>query len=1012
MDKHRTVGLSILGFLAALAASGPIPSQASEEPLNVDHRSVGRAGEGDGPGLQSLLLSGSKGAETSIMGLILADGTQIALPAPFPLFTLHVDGALRSSTALPPGLTLSVAAEAAFRPGVKLILAFRNTSSAKIKLENLVPLGETPDRVYITAGLPNAPPHYLSRTLLCRPGLKPVGVVLPDNAWHLGFASADLSAGPAATPNIPLTVEHFSFRTRNAYGAAVSPVATGTLVRVRSEGDMVAPCDVDVQLEKLFDGQNLPTLTALARRVKSDKTALTRWAATLDPGGSIEYALYAEAHRGGWRRGLEIMFRERFLYDLPSFDDTLFRRPDLAWVRRAYIMLLQFAWDHTYFDRASSRYAFDETLTAWDKLLGPIDIFTLWPTWPRLGLDQRNQWDMYRDLPGGVDELRRQAELAHKLGKKYFISYNPWDESTRREDHLAGMEAMIRAIGADGVVLDTRGESSREFQAAADRARPGVIMYSEGMAVPKDMPGIVSGRVHDALFMPPPLNLNKFMKPDFAIFRVLQLGEGEFHREAAVAFFNGYGSEINTMRPGRPEWIEENLRYLGRTTKILRENSSAFLDPNWEPLVSVLADGAWANRWAAEGKTVFTIFNLRPEGFKGPFVETDVPAGTHLVSLWNHEELTPVARDGKTYAPLEVAAFPAAQLGTRLEGSVDCVAVLPEILSVALDRDLLNIAAPRAPAGSRIVVTAGDPSYDAPSQSFGPEARTIALHEPFGFRVEKFVVQLFDERGEILDERIVRLPRGIPRLVSKVERTPLAQTAPPGMVEIPAGPFVFKTAGNPDDANPVIPYPDTRTGRSLQMPRFFMDQTPVTNAQFAAFLKATGYAPKDPSNFLKHWPDGKPPEGLEKHPVVWIDLQDARTYARWAGKRLPTEAEWQYAAQGLDGRAFPWGPKMEPGRCNNKLNHTTPVDAFPQGASPFGVLDMVGNVWQIIDDVYDNGAYTYAIIRGGSFYAPEKSEWYVKSGPLAVDRVQILLLIAPGLDRNATVGFRCVKDAI
>ncbi len=102
---------------------------------------------------------------------------------------------------------------------------------------------------------------------------------------------------------------------------------------------------------------------------------------------------------------------------------------------------------------------------------------------------------------------------------------------------------------------------------------------------------------------------------------------------------------------------------------------------------------------------------------------------------------------------------------------------------------------------------------------------------------------------------------------------------------------------------------------------------------------------------------------------------------------------------------------MEPGRCNNKLNRTTSVTAFPKGASPFGVLDMVGNVWQVMDDVYDNGVYRYGIIRGGSFYAPEKSVWYVKSGPLAVDRVQIHLLIAPGLDRAATVGFRCVKDA-
>jgi formylglycine-generating enzyme required for sulfatase activity len=939
MDARRII---TVGFLGALLLAGTADARGAGD------GAAGQPAQAEPAGLRSVELSGPAGAGTAVTGLTLADGSSLALASPVSLFTVLVDGRPTPASALPAGLALVVTHVSGSGPGAKLSVIFRNEGKAKITLENLVPLGEGADRTYITAGLPNEEPHTLDRSQLFRPGLRPVGVVLPDNAWHMGFASVDLAGGR--------------------------------------------------------------TLSAIARRVKTDKAERTRWASVLAPGGSVEYALYFEAHRDGWRRGLEIMFRERYLYDLEKFDEALFERADLAWVRRAYLMVLRFAWDRSYYDREAG-YTFDRTLTAWDRTLGPVDIFTIWPTWPRLGLDSRNQWDMYRDLPGGLDELRRQVDLAHSLGKKYFISYNPWDESTRHEDHIAGMEGMLRTLDADGVVLDTRGESSREFQEAADRVKPGIVMYSEGMAVPRDMPGIVSGRVHDALYMPPPLNLNKFIRPDFAIFRVLQLAEGPLHREAAVAFFNGYGSEINTMRPGRPDWIEEDLRYLGRTTKLLRENSSAFLDRRWEPLAAALEDGLWANRWRDGAKTVFTVYSLRPEGFKGPFVEVEIPAGAHLVSLWNHQELEPVVRDGRTYAPADVAAFDTSALGTRLEGNVDCVAVLPSLLKVAADGELVTFEAPGAPAGSRIVISAGNPSYAEDGVPFGTEKRTFALHEHFGFREEKFVVQLFDGRGEILDERVVRLSLAYPRLVTHLERTAPAAKAPAGMVEVPAGTFVFKTAGNPDDANPIIPYPDTQKPRTLVLRRFFMDRTPVTNAAFAEFLDASGYAPADRSNFLLHWVDGRPAAGRGDHPVIWVSLEDARAYAKWAGKRLPTEAEWQYAAQGTDGRAFPWGRKMEPGRCNNKLNRTTPVAAFPKGASPFGVLDMVGNVWQFMDDVYDNGVYRYGIIRGGSFYAPEKSEWYVKSGPLAVDRVQIHLLVAPGLDRAATVGFRCVRDA-
>ena len=144
--------------------------------------------------------------------------------------------------------------------------------------------------------------------------------------------------------------------------------------------------------------------------------------------------------------------------------------------------------------------------------------------------------------------------------------------------------------------------------------------------------------------------------------------------------------------------------------------------------------------------------------------------------------------------------------------------------------------------------------------------------------------------------------------------------------------------------------------------------------------------------------------------MVWVSLEDARAYAHWREKRLPTEAEWQYAAQGTDGRLWPWGPDFDSTHCNNATGQTTAVHAFPEGKSPFGVEDMTGNVWQMCNDEYSNGTFAFSMIRGGSYYMPTSSWWYIQGGPQPNDRTQMLLKTGPGFDRSATVGFRCVCD--
>ena len=419
----------------------------------------------------------------------------------------------------------------------KVGILLKNISSDTINISNVVPFGENSDHVYLTG----SGDERLSTSKLFLPGKAPVSVILPDNAWELGYAS--------------LTT-------------------------------------------------NETNVCALARRKEWDSAQRKRFETRLFPGGEVEYDLFIETFAGEWQNGLKKVFQERYLYDLDNFDATLYNRPDLQWIKKAYIIHLMMAWDHNFYNSDESRYKVNEFLLRGKKLYGGDDVIGIWPTWPTLGLDERNQWDLYRDLPGGLPALKRLSQSLKANGTNFFIAYNPWDQSTRKEEHLKGMEQLIRDTDADGVVLDTRGSSSIELQAAADKARPGVIMYSEGMAVPKDMPGIISGRVHNALYYPPILNLNKLIKPDFAIFRVAELTFERIRREYALAFFNAYGTEINMFRAGQPNWIEEDYRFLGRTTRILRENHTSFISGDWIPLISTLKDSIYVNSWKSENKDV------------------------------------------------------------------------------------------------------------------------------------------------------------------------------------------------------------------------------------------------------------------------------------------------------------------------------------------------------------------------------------------------------------------------
>ena len=264
------------------------------------------------------------------------------------------------------------------------------------------------------------------------------------------------------------------------------------------------------------------------------------------------------------------------------------------------------------------------------------------------------------------------------------------------------------------------------------------------------------------------------------------------------------------------------------------------------------------------------------------------------------------------------------------------------------------------------------------------------------------------------------------------------------MALIPSGEF---TMGSPDGSDG---FPDERPERRVHLSEFFVDRFEVTNQAYAAFVLATGHrSPANANQAATLWTNDRPVPGIEHHPVVNVSWEDAETYCRWAGKRLPTEAEWEKAARGTDGRPYPWGNTWDFTMANSasywaqrtiefnsgadwdafwvkgegarlaKENGiqgevlTMPVDSFPQARSPYGLFGMAGNAAEWVQDWYDPNYYKHApltdppgptrgaikAMRGGSWLKPAASLRTTDRDWGTMD------------SRPSGAGFRCAKDA-
>jgi iron(II)-dependent oxidoreductase len=671
----------------------------------------------------------------------------------------------------------------------------------------------------------------------------------------------------------------------------------------------------------------------------------------------------ANASSDDWIRELQDWRREHLVRI--GFDDANYRRPELLWSQRNFVHAQMMVEDRYFYDPVAGRYTVDRYLDDLEERFGGLDSVLLWFVYPNIGVDDRNKTDLAHDLPGGLAGLKSAVDDFHRRGVKVFLPTMPWDHGTRPPDKpdWEAIAELVVAVGADGVNGDTYNGVPKAFFDACDRAgRPVVLQPESTISAEEQLNWNVSSWGKKVpVDVVPSVAKFKWLEPRHMINYENRWGRDR-NNDLQYIFFNGVG--YNAWENVWGIWngfTPRDAETLRRIAAVSRFCAPLLVSADWRPYEHTLQAGVFASRFPGADRTLWTVVNRMEYAINGEQMALPHAEGRRWFDAWNGIELTP-RRDGGR-AVLSFALEP------RGFGAV---------LALDAGADAAGVAEFLAAMAAR----ASTPLHSL-SKDWVPLAQQIVDVAP----------------------------------------TPRAAAAPEGMVAIPAADFDFVVGGVEIEgqtwAGNDVQYPwedCPRRGHRhrMRVDAFHIDRCNVSNAEFARFLADSGYAPADPHNFLRHWVDGRPPAGWERKPVTWVALEDARAYAAWAGKRLPREWEWQLAAQGTDGRAYPWGDAWRddavPARNHGRtLLPPADGDAHPAGASPFGVLDLVGNVWQWTDEFQDTHTRA-AILRGGSSYVPQTSHWYFPQA-WRLDQHGKLLLMAPSKDRSGCIGFRCVVDA-
>ena len=632
------------------------------------------------------------------------------------------------------------------------------------------------------------------------------------------------------------------------------------------------------------------------------------------------------AERPGWRRLLEhwrVHARARVRYD-----DARYMVPSAAWAQSCFSCAMLMLWDEELYDARAGRFTPESVVERGLREFGGYDAVLLWQAYPRIGFDERNQFDFFRELPGGLAALKDLVSRFHASQVKVILPLNPWDRATRPEQkpQVEVLADILTEVGADGMFLDTLSSLPSDQHGKSRILQEEWVLESEG--------SLPLARIADHLMswgqgfedtIAPGIVRNKWFEPRHMV-HMIERWTHDHSGELHTAWMNGAGLIVWENVFGTwVGWTERDRALLRAMLPVQRRFARHFTQGEWTPLIAT-AGPVYATRWKLEGCTLWTLVNREDRWVDGPLVPVDSEDHRVYLDLIRGVEVKPVqTATGPALCgavgPRGVGAFAAIRESDR-QHFVRFLDHQAQAWSTAS----WDTRFPESSVGGRLVPSA-------------PQRET-----PAG---------------------MARVPGG------QLQVTSTFRERECGTYE--EHPFALDYDTYQYDPEHHFDLFGSHT-RTVTLGELAVDTRPVSNAQYAAFLEQSTYVPRFRENFLKHWNGAAPPADIRGQPVVFVDLEDARAYAAWAGKRLPTDEEWQHAMQSAS------------------LDHGTP------------------RVWNWTESERGDGRTRWCLIKGGSDFRAGGSMWYADGGPQDPAFSAKFILSWPGLDRCGTIGFRCVVD--